>query len=226
MSCRLAEAGFAVASIEYRPIAEANYKEIIGDVKAAVRFLRAHADEWKIDRDRIAVMGASAGAYLSVMTGVTGGVEKFDFGENLDQDSSVQAVVDFFGPTDLTEIAADYPEGKQRIYASPGSPASFLVNGAAVYKGNRGGSILDTLETARDANPLSYIGDNTPPFLIMHGNADTTISPSQSKLLYEALQEKGVYAEYYIVDGGEHRFKYVYQPKAFQIIVNFLKRVL
>ncbi len=225
MGCRLAEAGFAVASIEHRPIAEANYKEVIGDVKAAIRFLRAHADEWKIDKDRIAVMGASAGAYLSVMTGVTGGVEKFDFGDNLDQDSNVQAVVDIFGPTDLTRIAADYPEDKQRLYASPGSPASILVNGAAVYKGNRGGSILDTPETASDANPLTYIDESTPPFLIMHGNADTTISPSQSKLLYEALQEKGVYAEYYIVDGGEHRFTYFYQPKAFRIIVDFLNRV-
>ena len=226
MYFRLAEAGFAVAAIEYRHIVEGNYIDLIGDVKAAVRYLRAHAEEFNIDKNKIAVMGASAGGYLSVMVGVTGGIEKFDFGDNLDQSSEVQAVIDCFGPTDLTKIAADYPKDMQKLYDSAGGAASLLVNGVTIYKGNKGGALRDTPATASDSNPLNYIGKNTPPFLIMNGNADKTISPSQSKILYDALIKNGVDAEHYVLNGVGHDFKYFYQPKTFEIIINFLNRVL
>ena len=208
---QLAQAGFVAASIEYRTIVAANYIEIIGDVKAAVRYLRANADKFNIDKNKIAVMGMSAGGYLSSMVGVTGGVEKFDFGDNLDQSSSVQAVVDIFGPTDLTKIAADYPEDVQKIYNSAGGGASLFVNGMAVYKGNKGGSILDTPETAEDSNPLTYINKNTPPF---------------PKLLHDALIKNGVDSTLYIINGADHYAAYFYQPKTFGIIVDFLNRVL
>lgn len=223
---QLAQAGFVAASIEYRTIVAANYIDIIGDVKAAVRYLRANADKFNIDKNKIAVMGMSAGGYLATMVGVTSSVEKFDFGDNLDQSSSVQAVVDIFGPTDLTKIAADYPKDEQKLYNSAGGAASLLVNGVTVYKGNKGGALSDTPETARDSNPINYIGKNTPPFLIMHGNADKTISPSQSKILYDALIKNGVDANYCILNGADHYAVYFYQPKAFGIIVDFLNRVL
>ncbi|MBQ3451640.1 MAG: prolyl oligopeptidase family serine peptidase [Selenomonadaceae bacterium] len=71
-----------------------------------------------------------------------------------------------------------------------------MINGVTVYKGNKGGSIRDTFDTVRASNPLIYINKNTPPFLIMHGNADKTISPSQSKILYDALIKNGVDATY------------------------------
>lgn len=226
LNVKLAEAGFAVAGIEYRTVAKSNYIDLIGDVKAAVRYLRAHADELNIDKNKIAVMGESAGGYLATMVGVTGGVKKFDFGENLDQSSEVQAVVDIYGPSDPTKMGADYSEEMQKRYNAAGGPASLLVNGMAVYKGNKGGSILDTPETARDSNPLTYIGNNTPPFLIMHGSNDKAVSPSQSKILYDALTEKGVYAEHYVLDGVGHEFIYFYQPETFGIIVNFLNGTL
>lgn len=223
---KLAEEGFAVAGIEYRTIVQANYVDIVGDVKAAVRYLRAHADELNIDENKIAIMGASAGGWLSTMVGVTGGVEKFDFGENLNQSSEVQAVIDIFGPSDLTKIGADYSAEIQSGYTSAGGAVSLLANGMSVYKGNKGGSILDTPETAKATNPINYINEKTPPFLIFHGNEDKTVSPSQSKILYDALTKKGIDAEYYVVNGAGHDFKYFYQPKTFKIIVDFLNRVL
>ena len=226
LTMKLAEEGFAVANIEYRTITTANYIDIIGDVKAAVRYLRAHADELNIDKNKIAVMGASAGGYLASMVGATGGVKKFDFGENLDQISDVQAVVDFFGPSDLTKIGADYSEDIQKIYNASSGPGALLVNGMGVYKGNKGGSLSDTPETARDSNPISYIGKNTPPFLIMNGDSDTTVSPSQSKILYDALIEKGVDADHYVIKGGGHEFVYFFQPEPFKIIVDFLNKKL
>lgn len=223
---QLAQAGFVAASIEYRTIGTVNYVESIGDVKAAIRYLRANADKFNIDKNKIAVIGMSAGGYLATMVGVTSDVAKFDFGDNLDQSSSVQAVVDIFGPTDLTKIAADYPKAKQDMYYSPGAPPALFVNGVPCYKDSKGGSLLDTPETARDSNPITYIGKNTPPFLIMHGNADTTVSPSQSKILYDALIKNGVDVDYYVLNGGEHNAAHFYQPKAFGIIVDFLNRTL
>ena len=101
-----------------------------------------------------------------------------------------------------------------------------IANGVPCYKGNRGGSILDTPETAKDSNPINHIGKNTPPFLIMHGNADTTVSPSQSKIFYDALIKNGVDVDYYVVNGGEHNAAHFYQPKTFGIIIDFLNRVL
>ena len=226
LTFKLAEAGFAVASIEYRTIVQANYVDIVGDVKAAVRYLRAHADEFNIDKNKIAIMGVSAGGWISSMVGVTAGVEKFDFGENLDQSSEVQAVVDFFGPSDLTKMGADYSKEIQESYTSASGEVSLLANGLAGFKDNKGGSILDTPETAKATNPITYIGKNTPPFLIFHGNKDTTVSPSQSKILYDALIKNNIAADYYVISGGEHYLKYFYQPKTFKIIADFLNRVL
>ena len=221
---KLAENGFVAASIEYRVIAAANYSEIIGDAKAAVRFLRANADKFGIDKDKIAAMGISAGGYLSVMLGLTG--EKFNFGDNLDQSSEVQAVVDFLGPTDLTKIADDYSDEKKALYYSASSFPSIFVNGVTVYKDRKGGSVLDTPETANDANPLNYVSKNAPPFLIFHGDSDKTVSPSQSKILHNALIKNGTDSTLYIIKGGEHDGKYFYQPEVLKIIVDFLNRVL
>ena len=223
---KLVEKKFVAASIEYRLIGSASYAEIIGDAKAAVRFLRAHADEFNIDKDKIAVMGISAGGYLSVMLGVTGEGEKFSFGDNLDQSSKVQAVIDCFGPTDLTKIADDFSDERKAIYYSPASFPSIFVNGVAVYKGNKGGSVLDTPETAKDANPLTYVSKNAPPFLIFHGDSDKTVSPSQSRILHEALIANGVDSTFYVIKGGEHSGIYFCQPEVLEIITGFLNRVL
>ena len=224
---KLAENGFVAASIEYRVIGAADYTEIIADAKAAVRFLRANADKFNIDADRIAAIGQSAGGYLSIMLGVTG--DKFNSGDNLNQSSEVQAVVDFFGPTDLTKIADDYSDERKAVYYSPSSFVSIFVNGVAGYKNRKGGSILDNQQTAQDSNPLNYLSKNskkTPPFLIFHGDSDKTVSPSQSKILHEALTAKGIDSTLYIIKGGEHDGKYFYQPEVLKIITDFLNRVL
>lgn len=224
LAMKLAENGFAAACIEYRLIGAANYTEIIGDAKAAVRFLRAHADQFKIDGSKIAAMGASAGGYLAVMLGVSG--EKFNVGDNLDQSSAVQAVIDCFGPTDLTRIADDLTEEKKQLYYSPSGFPSLFANGVSGYKNMKGGSILDTPDTAQETNPLNYINEKTPPFLIFHGNADKTVSVSQSKILHEALTAHNVDSTLYIINGGEHDAVYFYQPQVLQIILDFLNRTL
>jgi acetyl esterase/lipase len=105
----VAESGFVVASVQYRAVLDsAGYGDSVADVKSAIRFLRAHAETYGIDVDRVAVWGESAGGYLAAMAGVTVGVSGFDIGDNLDQSSNVQAVVDKFGPSDLSKVAADF----------------------------------------------------------------------------------------------------------------------
>jgi acetyl esterase/lipase len=103
----LAEAGYAVASIQYRTVLNgATYVDGVADVKAAVRYLRAHADEYRIAPDRVGLWGESAGGYLVSMAGTSNG--RFEVGDHLDQSSAVQAVVDKFGASDLARIAADF----------------------------------------------------------------------------------------------------------------------
>lgn len=104
----VAEAGFAVASIEYRTIPQGTtFREAVADVQNALRHLRAHADEYGIDTRRVALWGESAGGYLVAMTGALGGRSLLD-PATTDPDAAVQAVVDNFGASDLTTIAADF----------------------------------------------------------------------------------------------------------------------
>ena len=224
LAMKLAENGFVAAGIEYRVIGAADYSEIIGDAKAAIRFLRAHADTFNVDGNNIAAMGASAGGYLAVMLGVTG--DKFNNGENLEHSSEVQAMIDCFGPTDLTKIADDFSKEQKAAYYSPSSFPSLFVNGVSAYKNKKGGSVLDTPATAQDANPLNYISEKTPPFLIFHGNADKTVSVSQSRILHEALTAHNIDSTYYEINGGEHAAVYFHQPEVLRIILSFLNRTL
>lgn len=220
----LAKKNFVTASIEYRVIGAASYQEIIGDAKAAVRYLRANAEKFHIDKNKIAVIGASSGGHLATMLGVTGEVKNFDFGENLDQSSEVQAVVDFFGLTDLSKTADDLSAEQKKLYNSPSSFLSLFVNGVAGYKDKKGGNLSDNPEALAEVNPLNYIDKKTPPFLIFHGDKDTTVSFSQSKMLHDALEKNGTEVDFFVIKDGEHRSFYYVQEKLLKIIEDFLNK--
>lgn len=185
----VAESGFVVASIHYRTVGDhANYRDGVADVKSAVRYLRAHADEFGIEPTRIAVWGESAGGYLAAMTAVTNGQKAFDIGDNLDQSSDVQAVVDKFGPSDVSKIGADFDAPARKAYADPNGPVLRYLNGQA----------------ATAANPLSYIHPSAPAFLIFHGSQDRIVSPSQTLILHKALTAAGAPSQRYVIDGAGH----------------------
>ena len=121
--------GYAVASINYRLSQHAKFPAQIEDCKAAVRWLRAHADEYRLDPNHFAAWGASAGGHLAAMLGTTGDTKEFDVGANLDQSSRVQAVVDYFGPTDFLQMDAHrLPNGM--VHDPANSPESELIGGA------------------------------------------------------------------------------------------------
>lgn len=186
----LAKAGYAVASIDYRLSQQAVFPAQINDCKAAIRWLRAHAREYGIDPDRVGAWGESAGGYLVALLGTSGAVKDLEGDEgNPDESSRVQAVVDFYGPTDFSQLKAG------RL--GPNSPESRLL----------GGAIDKNPDRARRANPIAYIGPDTPPFLICHGDKDGTVSLSQSQLLYDALQGAKVPSELVVVKGAGHGFR-------------------
>jgi len=221
----LAEAGYVVASINYRVAPTAVFPQPLEDVKAAIRYLKANAAKFNIDPDKIGVLGESAGGYLSAMTGTTNGTTQFDKGENLDQNSNVQAVVDIYGLSDLTRVGSDFSQAVQNAHKSPGATEALWVNGSPVFGGKDGGILVDP-EKAKAANPMTYISDQTPPFLLMHGDKDQLVSPSQTDLVYQALVAQGIEATRYVVKGAQHGGIYWVQPEVMQVVIDFFDKHL
>lgn len=187
------EAGYALASINYRLSPDAQFPAQIQDCKAAVRWLRAHATRYGLDPNRFGAWGNSAGGHLAALLGTTGDVDAFDVGEHLGASSRVQAVVDYFGPTDFVQMDAHRtPNGL--VHDAADSPESRLI----------GGPIQENKGKVARANPITYVTKDDPPFLIIHGDADSIVPHHQSVLLEAALKQAGVPVSLYTVAGGGH----------------------
>ncbi|WP_405988740.1 prolyl oligopeptidase family serine peptidase [Streptomyces sp. NBC_00986] len=196
----VADQGYVVASVQYRTTKDgATYKDAVADVKSAIRYLRANADTYSIDADQVAVWGQSAGGYLAAMTGATNGEKSFDVGDNLDQSSEVQGVVDEFGPADLSELAADYDTAAQKANYAAGNSAAQWVYGPGTKK-----SIADRTSEVAAADPATHISPRTAPFVIFHGSADNLVSPSETLNLHTALRAKGIDSIRYVLTGAGH----------------------
>jgi acetyl esterase/lipase len=203
--------GYVVASINYRLSQEAIFPAQIHDCKAAIRWLRANADKYAIDPDRVGVWGSSAGGHLVALLGTSGDAKDLEGDEgNLKYSSRVQAVCDWFGPTDFTKIG-DFPSDLKHY--APDSPEAKLI----------GGPVLENKDKAARANPIPYIAKGVPPFLIMHGDKDMTVPHNQSELLYEALKKAGVDVTFHTVPGGGHGFG---GPEVDKMVDAFFDRVL
>ena len=197
---QLLSRGFAVASINYRLSGEAPFPAQIYDCKGAIRYLRAHAKEFQIDPNRIGIWGHSAGGHLVALLGTSAGVKELEgnVGGNLNVSSRVQAVSDYAGPTDLGQI-----------YAQGADDPSFMNN--TVLRGYfehflGGGPVETHPDLIRQANPITHLTSNTPPFQIIHGNKDALVPVGQSQLLADALAAKGLECELTIVEGYGHGF--------------------
>ena len=199
-----------MAGINYRFSQHAVFPAQLEDCKAAIRWLRAHAEENRIDPARIGVWGISAGGHLVALLGTTGGETEFDVGENAGVSSRVQCVVDWCGPTDF-ETFDKFPSVIKRD--APDSPITQLL----------GGIVPQKLALARRAGPINHIAKDAPPFLIMHGDKDDLVPQNQAEIFYAALQKAGVPAKLHIVKGGGHVF---FNPEANQMVSDFFKEHL
>jgi acetyl esterase/lipase len=193
-SARFLQQGYAAASINYRLSQHAIFPAQIEDCKAAIRFLRANAEKYNIDPNRIGVWGASAGGHLVALLGTPGDVKELDKGPNLHVSSRVQAVCDYFGPTDLTKMS-DFESSMD--HDAPDSPESQLV----------GGPVQKNKEACKRSNPITYVSKDDPPFLICHGDKDMLVPHNQSVLLNAALKKAGVNVKFHTVKGGGHGFR-------------------
>lgn len=222
---KLADAGYVVASINYRVAPTATFPQPLEDVKSAIRYLKANADKFGIDARRVGIVGGSAGGYLSAMTGTTSGTNTFDKGDNLNFDSTVRCAVDLYGISDPTKIGADFPADIQKKHQSAGATEALWVNGSPVFGGKDGGILADK-EAAEKANPIHYISKSSAPMLLMHGTADTVVSPSQTDLLYQALQQKGIESERYVIPHAQHGGVYWVQDNVIDVITAFFNKHL
>jgi len=187
--------GYAVASVEYRFSQEALYPAQIQDCKAALRFLRANAQKYNLDPQRVGAWGASAGGHLVALLGTTGGVSELEGpGGNADHSSRVTCVVDYCGPTDFLNIV-------QQAYAQKIKLAEQTENLVNRLFGDKPGA---KPELARLASPALLAGKDAVAFLIVHGEADEIVPPDQARELDAALKKAGAESTLLMFPGIGH----------------------
>jgi acetyl esterase/lipase len=219
--------GYAVIAVNYRLSWQATWPALVHDVKAAVRWIRAHAPRHDFDPDRIAAWGGSAGGYLSAMLGTSAGVpqlEDLSLG-NPEQPSHVQAVVAWFGPTDFLKM--DEYLAERGLAPAPGmehsganSPESLLL----------GGQITEIPDLVKAANPETYISVAAPPFFLQHGTQDPVV-PVQMSIHFAAKLEQVLGKDRVrleLLEGAEHADPLFETPenvaKVFSFLDKFIRR--
>ena len=221
----IARCGYVVASIEHRGSDRERYTadgalfpDHVVDTKEAVRFLRAHADDYGIDARNVAVLGWATGAHTALMTAFTNGESRLDIGENLDYSSDVQAVVAIDGETDLENISRDRRESgifSERDFLENDYPIELL----RLF----GPDPQDYDHQMRLASPIRYVtpGKKLPAALILNGDRNNVVPFRQAVRLYDRLRECGNTAELYKLAGAGF-LKGVWAPEVINTIVSFL----
>ena len=176
------------ASIGYRLTDEAIWPAQRHDCKAAIRWLRAHAEKYGADSKKIIVAGTSAGGHLVAMLGTSGGVSSLegDLGNWSNKSSRVDGVINFFGPSNLTAMGG--------WHNNPDSPESLLL----------GGPVQENKDIAKAASPITYVTKDDPPFLTIHGTNDALVPFEQSVELTDSLQKAEVLARLIPIQDGGH----------------------
>jgi len=191
----IGDGAFIGASINYRLTDKGIFPAQIHDCKAAIRWLRAHAKDYGIDKDKIGVFGISAGGHLVSLLGTSGDVKEMEgtVGGNLDQSSRVSCVIDFCGPSNFPTFP-----GKGSVIDSekPGTAVTKLF----------GGPMSQHMDLARAASPVTYATKDDPPFLIIHGTKDNLVPYDQAVEFNKSLQDAGVSATLLTGQNGGHVF--------------------
>jgi acetyl esterase/lipase len=186
-----AQQGYFGATIQVRTTTEAVFPAQIEDAKCAIRFLRAKAEEYHLDTERIGVWGDSSGGHLAALVGTTADVKELEGkGGWPEYSSRVHAVCAMCPAVDF--LAPDWPE---RHCIGPNGPAFRLLGGDPR---------TEKRELSRKASPITYVNKACPPFFIVHGDNDTTVPYSQGQRLLDSLKKAGVQAALHTIKGGNH----------------------
>lgn len=207
--CELAKQGFVVASVEYRTSNAVRFPAQLEDIKAAIRYLRAHAERYGIDCEKFGVMGESAGGHLTALTALTGDKKEFDVGDYLEYSSAVQAAVPWYVPSDFETFPHD-------AGTSAAAPESLLIGADA--------STHRTL--AKMASPVQYVRKDAPPMLLFHGTDDHTVPFSQGEELHDALEKAGAEVTLAAIEGADHADIHFFQKDVWEMIAAFFKEKL
>lgn len=213
---RFAQRGYVIAVVQYRPSSLAPFPAQVLDTKTALRFMRAHAATYHADPDRVVVWGDSSGGHTAVMVGVTLDNAAVDECDPADDPLPVAAIVDYYGPTDISRMN-DEPSTMDHIAAD--SPEGMLIGGVPV---------LENMDLVAPTVTSSYISAERelPPFLIIHGNKDRLVPFGQSVMLYEALRDAGKVVECYQLAGADHGGSAFWTEQVLDIVEAFITRYL
>lgn len=206
---------FAIASVDFHQSTEAPFPAAVHDIKGAIRFLRANAKKYGYDASRIAIAGSSSGGHLAILVGVTNGNKVLEgvVGNNPDQSSDVQAIVDYYGASNLTTILSQStPHG-----LSVRKPALELLLGALPE---------NATELAKLASPVFHIDSDDPPLLIIHGDQDPQMPINQAHELAGQYIASGLDVYFDVVYGGAHGGDLFYSPEHLERVLAFLHRTI
>lgn len=184
---------FAAVGVGYRLTKEARWPAQIYDCKAAIRWIRAHAKEFNLDSDHIAVMGSSAGGHLSSLLGTSGDVKELEgnLGPHTAFSSRVQCVANLCGPEDFTQ-ALMFDQEHQPLFKDD------------AVSGLLGGSAGEKQAEAVAASPVTYVSRDDPPFITFHGTQDQRVAYLHAEVIHSALQKSGVPSILIPITGGGH----------------------
>jgi acetyl esterase/lipase len=211
----LVDAGFAVASLDFRQSTDAPFPANVHDIKAGIRFLRANAAQYGYDAEKILITGASSGAHIAVLVGVTNGHAELEgtVGSHADTSSDVQAILSYFAATDLTTILSlSTPFG-----VGVREPSLKLLLG----------DLPDAVpELAQLASPVYHVDANDPPLLLLHGDRDPQMPVNQSLQMLGAYEDAGLDVDFIPVHGAAHGGPLFNEPKYRAPAVEFVKRTV
>lgn len=202
------EEKFAVANVAYRLVQTSYAPGAIEDIRAAIEYLKLNHEALNIDPDNIVLMGGSAGGHLALMAGLLGNDRRFDINcQTQSTDMRVKAIIDKYAPVDFTDT-----EDKLYYYKS-------LV----WWMGDR----AEDLDFRKEISPITYVSEESPPILIIHGTDDPIVPYTQSLKLQEELDKTGVYHEFISVERGLHgKFGTAKNNEINKSIIDFLKNVI
>lgn len=211
----LVERGYAIASVDYRLSTQAEFPAQLHDLKGAVRYLRASAPRYELDPERFVAAGSSAGGHLAALLGTTGGNRELagTVGGNPDTADGVQAILDWFGPTDLTTILSQSTPHGLNVRV----PALELL---------LGGQPAEKSALARAASPTFHVDAADPPLMIFHGDRDPQVPINQSHQLHGEYLRVGATAEFDVIYGGAHGGREFFDAKRLNRAAEFLEKSL
>lgn len=211
---RLAQRGYVTAILQYRESDLAAYPAQVQDAKTGIRFLRMHAEEYHIDPDHIVIMGDSSGGHTALAAGITADDDCLDSDLYEGVSCGVDAIVDFYGVTDICQ-KDDFPTTPNQ--GEPDSPEGMLIGKNNVY---------EHPELSGPVIIANYVkaDKKIPPILMMHGTADDTVACTQSIRLYKKFLEEEKEVEFYLVKNAAHGDIAFWTEKNMDIVDDFIRR--